>query len=593
MVLTLTWRRHRSGGESARVWKTGVNMSRRVGRREVLAGLAGGFGTAIMASGPGSKQAWSSQSVLSQMSLDDKIGQLICARFSAKDLEDLVSRGRVGSVYGLLASRGSARAAAEFMNHLQRLAKRPLLFVGEQEQGSGRNFAGGTEFPAYMALGATRSKELAYLFGRINTVEGRAVGYNWISCPTLDVNVEPANPIINTRSLGERADLVADLGVESCRGIVENRGLTCVCHFPGHGATAEDSHAELPVVKRSRAELLAVELAPYRVGIRAGYLNCIMTAHNSYPALEPQPGLPATLSHNIITRLLRQELKYKGLIATDSLSMKAVSAKFAPGDAAVRAVAAGCDILLTGDIEANIAGVKQAVESGRLSLERLDASVGRILEAKRWLGLFEKATVDVAAVDAVIGCSEHRAVARRVARESVTVLQRTGIPLAKGRKTAVISSARWCDLASGLGNADEHVFREAGNRMPEARMLVLGQSGEGWAEARSAAREAEAVILALGAKTRSYTDESRRSNARLFELVREIASLRKHTSVLVLGNPYVVKDLPRTEVCLCAYSNCADSVAAAFEVLFGEIKPKGRLPVTVSQEYSYGFGGTT
>ena len=243
------------------------------------------------------------QSALAEMSLDDKIGQLMCGRFGFKNLEDLVQRGRVGAIYGLLSNRGSARAAAEHLNHLQRLAKRPLLFVGEQEQGSGRNFAGGTEFPAYMALGATRSKELAYLFGEINTAEGRAVGYNWISCPTLDVNVEPANPIINTRSLGERAELVTELGVESCRAVVENRGLTCICHFPGHGATAEDSHTELPVVERSKAELFEVELAPYRAGIRGGYMNCIMTAHNSYPALEPQAGLPATLSHNIITKL--------------------------------------------------------------------------------------------------------------------------------------------------------------------------------------------------------------------------------------------------------------------------------------------------
>jgi beta-N-acetylhexosaminidase len=496
----------------------------------------------------------------------------------------------VGSLYGMLGNRGSARAAAEFLNHLQRLAKYPLLFVGEQEQGSGRNFAGGTEFPAYMAIGAARSRELAYLFGKINTLEGRSVGYNWISCPTLDVNIEPANPIINTRSLGERADLVTELGVESCRAIVEKRGLTCICHFPGHGATAEDSHVELPVVRRTRAEMLAVELAPYRAGIKAGHMNCIMTAHNSYPGLEPQAGMPATLSHNIMTRLLREELKYQGLIATDGLGMKAISAHFPPGEAAVRAIAAGCDILLTGDLAANFAAVKLAVTSGRLSMTRLDASVRRILQAKQWLGLFEKATVDAAAVDSVVGCSEHRAVARRVAREAITVLRKEGMPLAKGRKIAVISSAQWCDLASGLGKADQHVLEAARTRIPEARVLVLGAKGEGWAEARSAARQSDAVILALGTRVRSYTQESRRTNQDLLSLVREISGLGKHTSVLVLGNPYVVKDLPRTEVCLCTYSNCADSITAAFEVLFGEIRSKGKLPVTLSQEYPYGFG---
>lgn len=564
-------------------------MSTRIRRREFLAKAAGSVGVLSLA-GAGSRQAPSTEALLENMSLDDKIGQLLCGSLAAGNAEDLVRQGRAGSLYGLLGNRGSARAAAEFLNHLQRLARYPLLFVGEQEQGSGRNFAGGTQFPAYMAFGAARSKELAYLFGRINTREGRAVGYNWISCPTLDVNIEPANPIINTRSLGERADLVTELGVESCRAIVENRGLTCICHFPGHGATAEDSHVELPVVRRSRAELMAVELAPYRAGIRAGHMNCIMTAHNSYPGLEPQAGLPATLSHNIMTRLLREELKFNGLLATDGLGMKAVSAHFPPGEAVVRAVAAGCDILLTGDLAANFAGLKQALETGRLSLERLDASVRRILEAKRWLGLFQQATVDVAAVDSVVGCSEHRAVARRVAQEAVTVLRSQGMPVAKGRKTAVISSAQWCDLASGLGQPDQHVLEAARKRIPEARVLVLGQKGEGWAEARSAARQADAVILALGTKIRSYTGQSRRTNQDLFGLVRELGGLGKHTSLVVLGNPYVVKDLPRSEVCLCTYSNCADSIAAAFEVLFGEIKPKGRLPVTLSPEYKYGFG---
>jgi beta-N-acetylhexosaminidase len=561
-----------------------------IARREFLAGAAGSFGGLSLAAGAASRQTPSPEALLKNMSPDEKIGQLLCGSLSAGNAEELVRQGRVGSLYGLLGNRASAPAAATFLNHLQGLARYPLLFVGEQEQGSGRNFPGGTEFPAYMAFGAARSTELAYLFGKINTLEGRAVGYNWISCPTLDVNIEPANPIINTRSVGERPELVTELGVESCRAIVENRGLTCICHFPGHGATGEDSHVTLPIVRRSRAELLAVELAPYRAGIRAGHMNCIMTAHNSYPGLEPQAGLPATLSRNIMTRLLREELKYDGLLATDGLGMKAVAANFAPGMAAVMAIAAGCDILLTGDLAANFAALRQALEDGRLSMERLDASVRRILEAKRWLGLFQQATVDVAAVDSVVGCRQHRAVARRVAQEAITVLRREGLPVANGRKTAVISSAQWCDLARGLGQADAHVVEAVRKRLPDARVTVLGEKGEGWAEARSAAREAQAVVLALGTKTRSYTPEAQRTNQDLFGLVREIAGLGKHTSLLVLGNPYVVKDLPRTAVCLCSYSNCADSIAAAFEVLFGQFPSKGKLPVTLSQEYRYGFG---
>ena len=271
------------------------------------------------------------RSLLQSMTVKDKIGQLICGRLSSTTVEDLVAAGTVGSLYGLLGNQDSARAVAEWLNHLQSIAKYPLLVMGEQEHGSARNMPGGTEFPAYMAIGATRSKELAYLVGKINTLEGQAVGYNWISCPTVDVNIEPRNPIINTRSLGERPELVTELGAETCRAVVENQGLTCVCHFPGHGATSRDSHVELPVVDRTREELHSVELAPYRFAISRGYMNCIMTAHIYYPALEPRSGLPATLSSNIMNTLLRKEFGYTGLVATDSLRMKAVADHFPIG----------------------------------------------------------------------------------------------------------------------------------------------------------------------------------------------------------------------------------------------------------------------
>ena len=213
-------------------------MPERINRREVCRRLAAGLAAAGQPFAVAASGAAGTIPSIRSMSLEDKIGQLICGRMTPKDVKDaeeLAAKGRAGSFIGLLAGLGSARAAAEFLNHLQSVSKYPLLFVGEQEHGSHLNFAGGTEFPAYMAFGAARSRELAYLFGKVNTLEGRAVGYNWISCPTLDVNIEPTNPIINTRSLGEQPELVTELGVESCRGIVENRGLTCICHYPAMG----------------------------------------------------------------------------------------------------------------------------------------------------------------------------------------------------------------------------------------------------------------------------------------------------------------------------------------------------------------------
>lgn len=516
--------------------------------------------------------------LLDTMSLEEKIGQLICGRFGWDDVEEDVAEGRVGSIYGLLRDMDSATAAAERINHLQSIARYPLLFCGEQEHGSHLNFPGGTEFPAYMAIGATRSRELAYLFGKVNTLEGRAVGYNWISCPTVDVNIAPENPIINTRSLGEDPQLVTELGMESCRAIVEHRGLTCVCHCPGHGDTTCDSHAELPTVDRSADELWEVELAPYRATIPTGYFNCIMTAHIYYPAWEPEANLPATLSRNIMTGIIRERLGHDGLIATDGMGMKAIADNYTSGEAAIRALLAGCDIQLSPNVAEVSAALAEAIEAGRIPLAELDAAVSRILRAKEWLGLFDEALVDVSAVDDIVGCAEHRAIAKRVAQEAVTLLRGEGLPLSKDARLVVIT-----------GSEDDALVGEMRKRSPAAEVFAIG-GDEDAAAAVAAAREADGVIIGLATSVRAYDEESVRGNQRIAALAQEIVATGRHTSLLVMGNPYVAADLPDASVCLCTYSACDDSVAAAAGALFGEFVPSGRLPVTVSEEYPFGFG---
>ncbi len=517
-------------------------------------------------------------SLIESMSLEEKVGQIICGRFHWDNVEKDAAEGRLGSVYGLLWEMGSATAAAERINHLQSIAKYPLLFVGEQEHGSHRNFAGGTEFPAYMAIGATRSKELAYLFGKVNTVEGRAVGYNWISCPTVDVNIEPSNPIINTRSLGEDPALVTELGMESCRAIVEHRGLTCVCHCPGHGATTCDSHAELPTVERSDEELWAVELVPYRAAIPAGYMNCIMTAHIYYPAWEPEVGLPATLSRNVMTGIVRERLGHEGLIATDGMGMKAIADNYGTSEAAVRALLAGCDIQLVPDVDEVMAAITGAVEAGRVPMALLDAAVARILKAKKWLGLFDNALVDVSAVDGIVGCDEHRAIAKRIAREAVTLLRSEGLPLSTGARLLVITGAE-----------DDALAQEIAKRNANAQVFAVTADTD-TAAIVAAAADVDNIVIGIATRVRASDEASARANERLLALTRELVATGRHTSLLALGNPYVVKDLPDAAVCLCAYSECADSTAAAVEALFGEFTPSGRLPVTISEKYPFGFG---
>ncbi len=568
-------------------------MERQLSRRQFVGSMMaiGGIPALKASMNPAAADA---RSLLARMSVDEKIGQLLCGRMNDPKIEEHLARGKAGFLIGLLAgTKSNATAAAEFLNHLQSVSRYPVLCVGEQEHGSARNFTGGTEFPAYMALGATRSKELAYLFGKVNTLEARAVGYLWVSCPTLDVNIEPSNPIINTRSLSDRPELVTELGVESCRGIVQNRGLTCICHFPGHGATSRDSHVELPVVNRTRAELEAVELAPYRAGIKAGYMNCIMTAHNSYPALEGAQGVPATISSKIMTDLLRRKMGYKGLIATDSLMMKAISDRYSPGEAAVVSIKAGCDILLSYDIDGASAGLRQAVDSGSLSTSRLDESVLRILEAKFWTGIFASPQVDVATVNQVVGCKEHSDTSLRLARRSITVLRNQGLPLPSSDRTLVISTASWNDLGPAHPEADQRVLDQIRKRIPDAAGVLLPPkelTEEACTRALDAARSSQSIVFAAASRIRGYDEESSRLNRRLFQLLEQVAGLGKPVALLVLGNPYVVAQLPATPVCLLAYSNSPMSVDAAVEVLFGEKKATGRLPISISKEYPFGHG---
>jgi beta-N-acetylhexosaminidase len=514
---------------------------------------------------------------LSAMTLEEKIGQLICACSGDwPSLDKVVAEGGAGSVYGCLGRQGfSARAAAEMINHLQKVSMYPLLFVGEQEHGSQFNFIGGTEFPSYMAIGASRSPELAYEFGRINTAEGRAVGYNWISCPTVDVNIEPKNPIINTRSLGENPALVSDLGGESCRAVVEGKGLTCVCHCPGHGASDCDSHVRLPTITRTEEELWEVELAPYRAAIPKGTMNCIMTAHIHYSAWEPEVGLPATLSRRVLTGVMRERLGFQGIFATDGMTMKAIADNYPGGEAAIRAVEAGCDILLVSDVAGTTEALLGAVNSGRISLAHLDAAVGRILAAKEWMGLFANRLVDVEKVDGIVGRAQHKATAKRMAREAITLLRDEGLPLRANAKTLV------------LGNECEGLVTEIRRRNPAAMTLDSASDPQALLKA---VREAEVVVFGLVTQVRAYDEESFKANEALLAQVREIAAVGTPTALVVMGNPYVVADLPETEVCLCTYSECPDSVEAAVMALYGELKPTGKLPVTIAGKYPYGFG---
>src|SRR5213078_3909285 len=291
-------------------------------------------------------------------------------------------------VGGLIISVGSPFDIAAKLNALQRRSRLPLLISADLEWGAGMRVVGGTAFPQIMAVGATGNPRDAYTIGEAAATEGRAVGIHVNFAPDADVNNNPLNPIINIRSFGEDPRAVASLVRAYVRGLQDNGMLATLKHFPGHGDTDADSHIGLPTIRVDYPRLDSVELVPFRAGIDAG-AQVVMSAHIAFPALTGET--PATLSAAMLTGVLRDSLKFKGLVVTDALQMGAIVAKYGAGEAAVRAFEAGSDLLLMpADPDSAIASMLTALQSRRLTTARLDSSVGRVLAIKRQLGLFER-----------------------------------------------------------------------------------------------------------------------------------------------------------------------------------------------------------
>src|SRR5262252_9040718 len=381
------------------------------------------------------------ESTLRKMTVDEKIGQLLFTTYHGSftatdsdaykqlvhDVQDLHVGGFIvithGSPVGIVKSQ--AYPTAVLANQLQSKSKLPLLIGADFERGTAMRYDEGTSFPTAMAVAAAGNPKDAYTMGKITALESRATGVQWIYAPDADINSNPGNPIINTRSFGEDPQRVAEFVTEFVRGVQENGGLATAKHFPGHGDTISDSHIDLPVVNADRERLDRLELVPFRAAIAAG-VGSIMTGHLNVPALEPDTNTPATLSSHILTGLLRTDLHFQGLVVTDAMDMGGITVRFAPGEEAVRAVLAGADCLLMPPVpDAAFEALQQAVKAGRISRERLDTSVRRILEAEARLGLNKNRLVDVSDINSHFGKAEWQKQAQEISDRGITLLRDT------------------------------------------------------------------------------------------------------------------------------------------------------------------------
>ncbi|HMK21002.1 MAG TPA: glycoside hydrolase family 3 protein, partial [Terriglobales bacterium] len=466
---------------------------------------------------------------------------------------------------------------------------------------------GTTVFPHAMAFGAAGSLFNAEEFGRITAQESRALGVHWNLFPVADVNSNPANPIIGTRAFGQNPMQVGDLVAAYIRGARANGMLTTAKHFPGHGNTATDTHLAVANVTEDWNQLNTIDLPPFRKAIAAG-VDAVMTAHVRVPALDPDPTHIATTSSRIITGLLKNDFGFHGLVVTDAMDMAGVSASYRanPGRAVVDAFKAGNDVLtMPADLAASYRSVLEAVRSGEISQDRLDASVLKILQAKAALGLENNRLVDATAIPRLVGSPANIAEGQRISDEAVTLVRDNGklLPLKskKADKNMVVLYQRakpapstvLVILCDRLRNEDGHLLEaQMRNRSPEAEVVYVDPrvAVARTSEVLAAVDHAREVIVAVyvvpsAARTRTVArgqkNASSLPDATANLLGSILARAAERTAVLAMGNPYLADQFPQIQNYICTFSNATVSEVSAARALFGEIPLSGHLPVNI------------
>ncbi|MFJ6897970.1 glycoside hydrolase family 3 protein [Streptomyces hokutonensis] len=574
-------------------------------RRTVLAATMGV--TASLAVGtPAHADDTALRSLISRMPLAEKVGQLFVTRVyghsaTAPDQADvdanlselgvrtaaeLIAKYRVGGIiyFSWAHNTRDPHQIAGLSNGIQRASLGrprglPVLIATDQEHGIVcRIGKPATLFPGAMALGAGGSRTDARTVGRISGAELRAMGVNQDYSPDADVNVNPANPVIGVRSFGADPDAVAGLVAAEITGYRDSRVAATAKHFPGHGDTAVDSHTGFPVITHSRELWGKLDAVPFRAAVRAG-IDAIMTAHLKVPALDDS-GDPATLSHPIVTGVLRGELGYDGVVVTDSLGMAGVRQKYGDDRVPVLALKAGVDQLLDPpslDIAWN--AVVKAVRDGELTESRIDESVLRVLRLKARLGLFEEPYVSRAGVDLVVGSAEHLATADRIAERTTTLLVNSAGLLPLSRRTHGNVLVVGADPASPSGTTGPPTgvlaaaLRELGFT---ATVLSTGTapSAETVAKAVAAARTADAVVVATYNVTAADPQQT---------LVEQLVATGTPVVAVAVRNPYDVAQLPAVPAYLASYSWTDVELRAAARVIAGRVSPRGKLPVAVQR----------
>jgi len=438
-----------------------------------------------------------------------------------------------------------------------------------------------------MAIGATANHEFAHSMGLVTAREARAMGIHWSNSPVADVNSNPDNPIINTRSFGEDPSLVAKMVEAYVRGAEEGGLVSTLKHFPGHGDTREDSHMQLPVFPGGRERLDSVELVPFRAGIAAG-APAVMTSHIALPAID-STGYPATLSRPVLTGILRKDLGFRGIIVTDGMRMQGITDRFGPAEAAVAALEAGADAILgIEDIESGFHGVMEAVRSGRLTEARIDSSVRRVLSAKAWVGLDRNRTVDIEELFRLVGDPRSARISQEISDRSVTLLHNSGnlLPIPASTRLHVVTVSEEPSMALGIDLLSElegfvegtdliHLSNQTGSEVLDHFGALTGKS--------------EIMLVGIYLSVEAWKGD-RRFSAPLERFLANLDRMRLPVILVAFGDPYVLGKLPATAAVLTPYNGTFRAEWSIARAITGRISISGKLPVTIPNRYARGAG---
>ena len=534
--------------------------------------------------------------LLDSLSLRDRVAQLVIpwipGTYAAFDdsaftvMQHWVDSLHVG---GIIVSIGSPLDVAAKLNRLQERSPLPLLVAADLEAGTAPRLIGGTPFPPNMGVGAAGGESDAYLVGRITAIEGRAVGIHLTFSPVADVNNNPANPIINTRSFGEDPRAVASLVAAEIRGIQDHGMLATAKHFPGHGDTGTDSHLAMPVITAGWPRLDTLELIPFRAAIKAG-VALIMSAHVALPALDGGVGRPATLSPGVLSGALRDSLGFRGLIVTDALNMGAVTNNFGQGEAAVLAFLAGADLLLQpADPRAAIDAMTDAVESGRVSLERLDRSVRRVLTLKAQSGLFDERTVSLDSIPYVVGQAAFIAAARDLAQRSIVLVYDSlnTVDSLRSRSRGLTLITYGDELSPNVGQALATELRNAGNSVVMFRLWPWSGLAS-YDSARIATRRGGIVVFA--ASVRASPGKGRVVLPEPLAKLIDRTARRASVILVSLGSPYIIAQTPHVSSYLLGWASNWVTEWAMARALSGSAEITGHLPISLPPAFPANYG---